>query len=108
MASFRPRIAALLGIALRLLPLPLLASPLLFLLHGGAAALAAPASPAQLQALEVALNSADEAALAALLQSGPGLDPAQLQTRRRQLLLGIEAIGGASLAAGAADAQVHG
>ncbi|MFM7733883.1 MAG: hypothetical protein ACKO6F_10620 [Cyanobium sp.] len=85
MASFRPRIAALLGIALRLLPLPLLASPLLFLLHGGAAALAAPASPAQLQALEVALNSADEAALAALLQSGPGLDPAQLQTRRRQL-----------------------
>jgi hypothetical protein len=75
MALFRPRIAALLGSMLALLPFPL----------GGAAALAAPASAAQLQALEAALNSADDAALAALLQSGPGLDPAQLQDRRRQL-----------------------
>jgi hypothetical protein len=46
---------------------------------------AVPPSPAQLQALEMALNAPDDAPLAALLRSGPGLDPAQLR-QRRQLL----------------------
>ncbi len=50
-----------------------------------APALAAPPSPAQLQALESALNSSSDTALAALLQAGPGLDPAQLESRRRLL-----------------------
>ncbi len=52
---------------------------------GAAPALAAPPSPAQLQALESALNSSSDTALAALLQPGPGLDPAQLESRRRLL-----------------------
>ena len=52
---------------------------------GGAPALAAPPSPAQLQALESALNSSSDTALAGLLQAGPGLDPAQLESRRRLL-----------------------
>ncbi|MCP9833954.1 MULTISPECIES: hypothetical protein [unclassified Cyanobium] len=52
---------------------------------GVAPALAAPPSPAQLQALESALNSSSDTALAALLQAGPGLDPAQLESRRRLL-----------------------
>ena len=52
---------------------------------GVAPALAAPPSPAQLQALESALNSSSDAALAGLLQAGPGLDPAQLENRRRLL-----------------------
>ncbi|MFO0119075.1 MAG: hypothetical protein ACK512_03115, partial [Cyanobium sp.] len=38
-----------------------------------------------LQALESALNARDDAALVALLKSGPGLDPAELR-QRRQLL----------------------
>jgi hypothetical protein len=52
---------------------------------GVAPALAAPPSPAQLQARESALNSSSDTALAALLQAGPGLDPAQLENRRRLL-----------------------
>ncbi len=46
---------------------------------------AAAPSPTQLQALEAALNSTDEAALGGLLQAGPGLEPGQLQTRHRFL-----------------------
>ena len=52
---------------------------------GVAPAVAAPPSPAQLQALESALNSSSDTALAGLLQAGPGLDPAQLENRRRLL-----------------------
>lgn len=69
-------------------PLPVL---MIGLLGAGFGALvplrgiAAPASPAQLQSLEAALNAADDAPLAALLRSGPGLDPTQLR-QRRQLL----------------------
>ena len=44
-----------------------------------------PPSPVLLQALESALNARDDAALVALLKSGPGLDPAELR-QRRQLL----------------------
>jgi len=46
---------------------------------------AAAPSPAQLQALETALNDSGERALAALLEVGPGLDPAALQNRHHQL-----------------------
>lgn len=49
-----------------------------------AAAFGAP-TPAQLQSLETALNAADDAPLAALLQAGPGLDPDRLLQRRRLL-----------------------
>jgi hypothetical protein len=52
-------------------------------LAGPPAAAAAPASAAQLQALETALNSG--AALNGLLETGPGLDPALLELRRRNL-----------------------
>ncbi len=52
---------------------------------GMAPALAAPPSAAQLQALESALNSSSDSSLAGLLQAGPGLDPAQLENRRRLL-----------------------
>jgi hypothetical protein len=52
---------------------------------GGAPALAAAPTAAQLQALESALNSSSDNALAALLQAGPGLDPAQMESRRRLL-----------------------
>lgn len=52
---------------------------------GVAPALAAPPSPAQLQALESALNSSSDTALSGLLQAGPGLDPALLESRRRLL-----------------------
>lgn len=41
--------------------------------------------PVLLQALESALNARDDGALAVLLRSGPGLDPAQLR-QSRQLL----------------------
>jgi hypothetical protein len=51
----------------------------------GLPARAASPSPELLQALERALNDRDDAALAALLQAGPGLDPIQLR-QRRQLL----------------------
>lgn len=66
----------------------------------GAAALAAPVpgsvvaaapagaqtpTPAQLQALEAALNSRENAPLEALLQAGPGLDPQRLLQRRQVL-----------------------
>jgi hypothetical protein len=49
------------------------------------AAVAASPTPAQLLALETALNSGDDAALTALLAQGPGLNPEQVK-RRRQLL----------------------
>ncbi|MDM7952362.1 MAG: hypothetical protein QUV07_03975 [Cyanobium sp. CZS 25K] len=52
---------------------------------GVAPVLAAPPSAAQLQALESALNSSSDTALAGLLRAGPGLDPAQLESRRRLL-----------------------
>jgi hypothetical protein len=52
---------------------------------GAAPAQAAPPTAAQLQALESALNSSSDTALAGLLQVGPGLDPAQLENRRRLL-----------------------
>ncbi|MEB3200519.1 MAG: hypothetical protein VKK62_08340 [Synechococcaceae cyanobacterium] len=48
-------------------------------------ALAASPSAAQLQALETALNAKDDAPLAALLQQGPGIDPARMQSRRQAL-----------------------
>ncbi|WP_216902199.1 hypothetical protein [Synechococcus sp. CCY 9618] len=51
----------------------------------GVPALAAAPSPAQLQALESALNSSSENALAGLLQAGPGLDPGLMESRRRLL-----------------------
>jgi len=75
-------------------PRPLASALLAVLTMGTGLALVAPAraaSPvvaagsAPLQALEAALNSPDDAPLAALLQSGPGLDPAEIQTRRRLL-----------------------
>jgi hypothetical protein len=43
------------------------------------------AGSAPLLALEAALNNPDDAPLAALLQAGPGLDPAEIQARRRSL-----------------------
>jgi len=46
---------------------------------------AAAPTPTQLQALEAALNSSDDAALAALLSKGPGLNPDELKQRRQQL-----------------------
>jgi hypothetical protein len=52
---------------------------------GAAPAQAAPPTAAQLQALESALNSSSDTALAGLLQVGPGLVPAQLENRRRLL-----------------------
>jgi hypothetical protein len=51
----------------------------------GPAARAAAPSPDQLQALESALNGDEDAALTALLSAGPGLEPAQLRSRWRQL-----------------------
>jgi hypothetical protein len=72
MASPRLLTAALLG---ALLPLTALLPP----------ARAANPTPAQLVALEAALNGDGDAPLAALLQAGPGLDPAELQNRRRLL-----------------------
>ncbi|MEB3202646.1 MAG: hypothetical protein VKK05_07530 [Synechococcus sp.] len=65
-------IGALAGLALAL---PLLGAP---------PARAAEASPAQLQALEAALNG--EANLEGLLESGPGLDPQLVDLQRRALL----------------------
>ncbi|MCS5693692.1 hypothetical protein NZK33_17175 [Cyanobium sp. FGCU-6] len=44
------------------------------------------AGSAPLVALEAALNNPDDAPLAALLQQGPGLDPAEIQARRRSLI----------------------
>jgi len=69
-------------------PLPLLLIGLLWAGLGAVAPLrgaAAPAAPAQLQALEAALNAADDAPLAALLRAGPGLDPGELRQRRALL-----------------------
>lgn len=50
-----------------------------------AAGRAASPSPAQLQALEAALNSSEAAPLAALLEAGPGFDPGDLEKRRSGL-----------------------
>lgn len=52
---------------------------------GAAPGQAAIPTPVQLEALEAALNSSDDAALSALLSQGPGLNPEELK-RRRQLL----------------------
>jgi hypothetical protein len=46
---------------------------------------AAAPTPALLQNLETALNSGNAGSLAALVEAGPGLDPAQLETRYRTL-----------------------
>jgi hypothetical protein len=71
---YRPLASLLLGAAL--------AVPALV---GAGAARAEAPSPAQLQSLENALNAGDETALGALLQAGPGLDPAQVESRHRLL-----------------------
>ena len=59
----------------------------LALLLGASSGIARAAAPtaAQLQALEDALNARDDAPLAALLQQGPGVDPARMQSRRQLL-----------------------
>ncbi|CAK6694763.1 hypothetical protein ICNINCKA_01689 [Synechococcus sp. CBW1107] len=49
------------------------------------AAKAAPPTPALLQSLEAALNSGQSSNLAALVESGPGLDPARLEARYKIL-----------------------
>ncbi|MEB3263611.1 MAG: hypothetical protein VKJ66_04480 [Synechococcus sp.] len=49
------------------------------------AARAAAPSPALLQSLEAALNASDASALAAVLEAGPGFDPAELEKRHRTL-----------------------
>jgi hypothetical protein len=51
----------------------------------GPAARAASPTPAQLIALETALNSGDDAALNTLLVPGPGLNPEEVKRRRQQL-----------------------
>ncbi|MEB3255319.1 MAG: hypothetical protein VKJ05_02910 [Synechococcaceae cyanobacterium] len=71
----RPRLRALLSVVLLA---PLATLPL-------APARAATPPPALLQSLEAALNASGDAGLEALLKSGPGLEPPQLLTRRRQL-----------------------
>ncbi|MEB3170272.1 MAG: hypothetical protein VKK43_02765 [Synechococcaceae cyanobacterium] len=78
MAPPRPLPAALLG---ALLPLSALLNPL------GSAPLARAATPAPLPlpALETALNASGDEGLAALLRQGPGLNPEELLSRRRQL-----------------------
>jgi hypothetical protein len=52
---------------------------------GPAAARASSPTPAQLLALEAALNSNDDDALSALLSKGPGLNPEEVKQRRQQL-----------------------
>jgi hypothetical protein len=52
---------------------------------GPAAGRAASPTPAQLLALEQALNSGDDTALSTLLTKGPGLNPEELKQRRHQL-----------------------
>ena len=67
-------------------PRPLLAALLGALLFSSLAPVrAANPTPAQLQALEAALNGEGDTALAGLLQAGPGLNPAEIQNRRRLL-----------------------
>ena len=56
-----------------------------FILAVASPALAGSPSAGQLQSLETALNSPDDAALNSLLQSGPGLDPGQIRARRTTL-----------------------
>jgi hypothetical protein len=74
MPPFRSLPAALLGLAVAATGVA-----------AGRPAQAAPPSPAQLQALEAALNATDDAPLAGLLEAGPGLDPVRLQSQRRHL-----------------------
>jgi len=69
----------------RRLPAVLLGALLLVPILGPAAVRAASPSPAQLLALEAALNSSDDAALNALLAKGPGLNPEEVKQRRQQL-----------------------
>ena len=72
----------------RFLPLPRLTGALaglaLLTSVGVPAARAAEANPAQLQALEAALNG--QGNLEAVLESGPGLDPQLVELQRRALL----------------------
>ncbi|MFM7236781.1 MAG: hypothetical protein ACKOYK_08430 [Cyanobium sp.] len=69
----------------RRLPALLLGALMLAPALGAAPGQAAIPTPVQLEALEAALNSSDDAALSALLSQGPGLNPEELK-RRRQLL----------------------
>lgn len=69
----------------RRLPALLLGALLLVPVFGPAAARAASPTPAQLLALEAALNSPDDAALNTLLSQGPGLSPEEVKRRRQQL-----------------------
>jgi len=69
----------------RRLPALLLGALLLVPVLGPAAARAASPTPAQLLALEAALNSGDDNALSSLLAKGPGLNPEEVK-QRRQLL----------------------
>lgn len=85
MASPRPLPVALLG---ALLPLSALVTPLAS--PAAAPLLLAPARAATpaalpLPALEAALNASGDESLEALLQKGPGLNPQELLSRRRQL-----------------------
>ncbi|MEB3266885.1 MAG: hypothetical protein VKN13_09785 [Cyanobacteriota bacterium] len=70
----RPPFAACLGLVLGALGLV-----------GAVPAPAAPPSLALLQSLEAALNDSGSQPLSALLEAGPGLDPVQLDRRRRLL-----------------------
>jgi hypothetical protein len=69
----------------RRLPALLLGALLLVPAMGPLAARAASPTPAQLLALEAALNSGDDVALNALLSNGPGLNPNAVIQRRQQL-----------------------
>ena len=69
----------------RRLPAVLLGALLLVPILGPAAVRAVSPTPAQLLALEAALNSRDDAALNALLAKGPGLNPEEVKQRRQQL-----------------------
>ncbi|MBM5815967.1 MAG: hypothetical protein FJ083_05075 [Cyanobacteria bacterium K_Offshore_surface_m2_239] len=69
----------------RRLPSLLLGALLLVPVLGPVVARAASPTPAQLVALETALNSGDDSALSSLLIQGPGLNPDDVK-RRRQLL----------------------
>jgi hypothetical protein len=69
----------------RRLPALLLGALLLVPVVGPAAARAASPTPAQLLALQTALNSGDDSALNTLLSPGPGLNPEEVKRRRQQL-----------------------
>ena len=69
----------------RRLPALLLGALMLAPAIGPAAVRASSPTPAQLLALEAALNSNDDDALSALLSKGPGLNPEEVKQRRRHL-----------------------